>query len=126
MKKIILTFFAAIAVILTLSAFVGTSASQSGTVSFEAVKAPALNCTLSFSRAWDIFHLLPDNIAETFRNEYATIRQKSHSRSHFTHEGVDVHIRDNGVSLSIEFKVSGYKVCVNDVTWQELDSLFTN
>lgn len=126
MRKTILTFFVAIVAIFTLSAFVNSTAPSSGSVTFEAVKAPALDCTLPIQRVMDIYRLLPDNLAEACRNEYASVRQKSRSRSRFTHEGVDVRIKENGVALTIEFQVTGYKVCVNDVTWQELDNLFFN
>lgn len=124
MKKIIITTIAAVAAILALSSFAGTTGTSDGTVSFEAASAPALNCTLSMQNAAGIYRLLPENLAECARKEYTGIRQKSRSRSHFTHDGVDIRIKDAGATLDIVFTLNGYKVKVCDVTWETLDNLF--
>ena len=126
MKKILVLAIAAIATIATLSAFASTSDSNSpkGKVSFESAAMPALNCSVSIGHAMDMYRLVPGNIEDICRKEYVAIRQKCNSRSHFTHEGVDVRIKDNGKTVTIEFRPSGYKVVASDVTWTELDNMF--
>ena len=126
MKKILVLAVAAAAAIATLSAFASTSgpASPEGRVSFESAALPALNCSVSIGHAMQMYYLLPGNIEDICRKEYAAIRQKCNSRSHFTHEGVDVRIKDNGKTITIEFCASGYKVVASNVTWNQLDNMF--
>ena len=126
MKKILILAVAAAATIATLTAFASKSGltSPEGRVSFESAALPALNCSVSLGHAMQMYNLVPGNIAEICRKEYVAIRQKCNSRSHFTHEGVDVRITDNGKTVTIEFRASGYKVVASDVTWTQLDNMF--
>ena len=126
MKKILVLAIAAIATIATLSAFAGASdaITSEGKVSFESATMPALNCSVSIGHARDMYRLVPGNIENICRKEYVTIRQKCNSRSHFSHEGVDVRVKDNGKTVTIEFRTSGYKIVASDVTWTELDNMF--
>ena len=126
MKKILVLAIAAMATIATLSAFAGASdaITSEGKVSFESAAMPALNCSVSIGHAMDMYRLVPGNIEDVCRKEYVAIRQKCNSRSHFSHEGVDVRIKDNGNTVTIEFRTSRYKIVVSDVTWTELDNMF--
>ncbi len=126
MKKILVLAIAAIATIATLSAFAGASdaITSEGKVSFESAAMPTLNCSVSIGHAMDMYRLVPSNIEDVCRKEYIAIRQKCNSRSHFSHEGVDVRVKDNGKTVTIEFRTSGYKVVASDVTWTELDNMF--
>ena len=125
MKKIIVIALAAIAAF-TLTASVNASDSipLEGKVSFESAAMPALNCTMSIGNVRSIYRLIPGNIEELCRKEYVAVHNKCNAKSHFTHEGVDVRVKDNGGTVSIEFRFSGYKIVASDVTWAELDNLF--
>lgn len=127
MKKMFLIVIAAAAATLTLSAFASApdNYSSQGEVSFESLAMPALNCTVSMEHAQSIYRLIPSNITDICEKEYATVQKKCNSRSHFTHEGVDVQIVENGEYVTIVFSVSGYKVTARNVTWSELDAMFT-
>lgn len=125
MKKIIVLAIAAVAAVVSLSAFASASDTASeGKVSFESTSMPALNCTMSIGHAWEIYRLVPFNIEDVVRQEYVTVRQKCKSRSRFTHEGVDVRVKDNGETVSIELGISSCKLTFSDVTWRELDNMF--
>lgn len=125
MKKIIIVI-AAVAATLALSAFASApeNASSQGEVSFESASMPALNCTVSMEHARSIYRLIPSNITEICEKEYASVQKKCYSRTHFTHEGVDVRVTDNGECITVVFSVPGYRVTAKNVTWAELDSMF--
>lgn len=122
MKKIIVIALAAIA----LTAFVSASDSLSseGKVSLESTATPALNCTLSIGNAEALYRLVPGNIKDLCRKEYVAVQEKCSTRSQFSHEGVDVHTTEHGSTITIEFRIPGYKIVASDVTWAELDQLF--
>ena len=125
MKKIIVLAVAAIAAVISLSAFANASdTSSEGKVTFESTKMPALNCAMSIGHAWEIYRLVPSNIEDMVRQEYVDVQQKCRTRSHFVHEGVDVRFKDNGETVTIELGISGYKLTFSDVTWRELDNMF--
>lgn len=125
MKKLIAIVIAATAAIVTLTASISASDNNSaGTVSFESSSMPALNCTVSISHAKEIYRLIPGNISELCEKEYVAVQKKCSSRSHFTHEGVDVRVSESGETVTIVFSVSGYKVTASNVTWDELDNMF--
>ena len=126
MKKIIVIVLAAIAAALTLSAFASApeNGASQGEVSFESTAMPALNCTVSMEHAQSIYRLIPSNITDICEKEYAAVQKKCNSRSHFTHEGVDVRIVEIGEYVTIVFSASGYKVTARNVTWSELDAMF--
>ena len=125
MKKIIVIAVAAItAIALTASVSASDSIPSEGKVSFESASMPALNCTMSIGNVRDIYRLVPGNIEDVCRKEYVAVHNKCNTKSHFTHEGVDVRIKENGNTVTIEFRFSGYKIVASDVTWAELDNLF--
>jgi hypothetical protein len=125
MKKIIVIALAAIAAIaLTASVSASDSIPSEGRVSFESAAMPALNCTMSIGNLRDIYRLVPGNIEDICRKEYVAVHTKCNTKSHFTHEGVDVRVKENGRTVTIEFRFSGYKIVASDVTWAELDNLF--
>lgn len=125
MKKIIVIAVAAItAIALTASVSASDSIPSEGKVSFESAAIPALNCTMSIGNVRDIYRLIPGNIEDICRKEYVAVHNKCNTKSHFMHEGVDVRIKENGKTVTIEFRFSGYKIVASDVTWAELDSLF--
>ena len=125
MKKIIVIAVAAItAIALTASVSASDSIPSEGKVSFESAAMPALNCTMSIGNVRDIYRLVPGNIEDVCRKEYVAVHNKCNTKSHFTHEGVDVRIKENGNTVTIEFRFSGYKIVASDVTWAELDNLF--
>lgn len=125
MKKIIVIALAAIAAItLTASVNANDSIPSEGKVSFESAAMPALNCTMSIGNVRSIYRLIPGNIEELCRKEYVAVHNKCSTKTHFTHEGVDVLVHDNGGTVTIEFRFSGYKIVASDVTWAELDNLF--
>lgn len=126
MKKIIVIAATAIAAVIALTAAVSApeNISSEGKVAFESSALPVLNCTMAIDRVRDIYFLVPGNIDDVCRMEYIAIREKCGSRSRFTHEGVDVQVRDNGGNVTIVFSISGYKLTVSNVTWKELDNIF--
>ncbi len=125
MKKITVIAIAALAAIaLTASVSASDSIPSEGKVSFESASVPALNCTMSIDKVRDIYWLVPGNIEDICRKEYVAVRNKCNTKTHFTHEGVDVNVKENGRSVTIEFRFSGYKIVASDVTWAELDNLF--
>lgn len=126
MKKIIIIVIAAVAATLALSAIASApdNVPSQGEVSFESTAMPALNCTVSMEHARSIYHLIPSNITDICEKEYAAIQKKCNSRAHFTHEGVDIRVTDNGEYFTIVFSVPGYKVTARNVTWAELDNMF--
>lgn len=125
MKKIIVIAIAALAAIaLTASVSASDSIPSEGKVSFESASVPALNCTMSIGNVRDIYWLVPGNIEDICRKEYVAVRNKCNTKTHFTHEGVDVRVKENGRTVTIEFRFSGYKIVASDVTWAELDNLF--
>lgn len=125
MKKVIVIAVSAIAAIaLTASVSASDSIPSEGRVSFESAAMPALNCTMSIGNVRDIYRLVPGNIEDICRKEYVAVHNKCNTKSHFTHEGVDVRVKENGRTVTIEFRFSGYKIVASDVTWAELDNLF--
>lgn len=125
MKKIIVIAIAALAAIaLTASVSASDSIPSEGKVSFESASVPALNCTMSIGNVRDIYWLVPGNIEDICRKEYVAVRNKCNTKTHFTHEGVDVRVKENGRTVTIEFRFSRYKIVASDVTWAELDNLF--
>ena len=125
MKKIIVIAVAAItAIALTASVSASDSIPSEGKVSFEPAAIRALNCRMSIGNVRDIYRLIPSNIEDICRKEYVAVHNKCNTKSHFMHEGVDVRIKENGKTVTIEFRFSGYKIVASDVTWAELDSLF--
>ena len=126
MKKIIAIVIAAVAAVVALTAAVSApeSITTEGKVSIESSAVPALNCTMSIDRVGDIYRLVPGNIDDVCRKEYIAIREKCGSRSRFTHEGVNVQVKDNGGTVTMVFSITGYKLTVSDVTWKELDNIF--
>ena len=125
MKKITVIAIAALAAIaLTASVSASDSIPSEGKVSFESASVPALNCTMSIGNVRDIYWLVPGNIEDICRKEYVAVRNKCNTKTHFTHEGVDVRVKENGRTVTIEFRFSGYKIVASDVTWAELDNLF--
>lgn len=125
MKKIIVIAVAVItAIALTASVSASDGIPSEGKVSFESASVPALNCTMSIGNVRDIYWLVPGNIEDICRKEYVAVRNKCNTKTHFTHEGVDVRVKENGRTVTIEFRFSGYKIVASDVTWAELDNLF--
>ena len=126
MKKIIVLLVTAIAAI-TFTAAVSASDSvpSQGTVSFESASMPALNFTVPFQRAESICSLLPSNLRDICAKEYRTARSKYGTSSRFTHKGVSIRVMDNGQTVTLELSNQGYKLTAGNVTWEELDRLFT-
>jgi hypothetical protein len=125
MKKVIVIAVSAIAAIaLAASVSASDSIPSEGKVSFESAAMPALNCTMSIGNVQNIYRLVPGNIEDICRKEYVAVQNKCNAKSHFTHEGVDVRVKENGRTVTIEFRFSGYKIVASDVTWAELDNLF--
>ena len=127
MKKIMLIAIAAIAAVISLcsaASAVLSDNSSAGTVSLESSAVPALNCTMSISRAEDIIHLLPESITSLCKQEYVTVKGKCRNHSNFKYEGVNISLAGTDPSLNITFSVPGYKVIVDNVSWTTLDSLF--
>ena len=126
MKKIIVLLVTAIAAI-TFTAAVSASDSvpSQGTVSFESASMLALNFTVPFQRAESICSLLPSNLRDICAKEYRTARSKYGTSSRFTHKGVSVRVMDNGQTVTLELSNQGYKLTAVNVTWEELDRLFT-
>lgn len=125
MKRFIAIVIAATAAIVTLTASISAADNNSaGTVSFESSSMPTLNCTVSIAHAKEIYRLIPGNIADICEKEYVSVQRKCSTRSHFTHEGVDIRVSVSGETVTIIFSVSGYKVTASNVTWNELDNIF--
>ena len=126
MKKIIIIAIATLVAAAALSASVRASdgSSSEGTVSFESSAMPMLNCTVSILHARDLYRMIPANISDLCADEYAAVRMKCSSRSHFVHEGVDVSVKESGGNVTIVLGVPGYKVTASNVTWEELDRMF--
>ena len=127
MKRTIILLVAAVAAAITLTASVSASdnAHRQGTVTFESSAMPALNFTIPLKRVADIYPLVPENICGICSGEYETVRNKCHSSSNFTHEGVRVRkIQDNGKTVTLVFTLPGYKITVKDALWEDLDQIF--
>ena len=125
MKKIFILIVAAVAAI-TLTAAVSASDSvpSQGTVSFESASMPALNFTMPFQRASEIYGLAPGNIRDLCESGYKAVKSKSLSSSRFTYQGVGVRVNRNGSTLDVELSYGGYKIIASNVTMEELDRLF--
>jgi len=129
MKKFIIITIAAIVATVTLCSASSSSLtgnSSNGTVRFESTSIPALNFLMPVSRATAIFRLMPESVTSACINEYETVRRKCHHASSFTHEGVKVRVTGENPSMTFDFSVPGYKVTVSDVSWDDLDVLFTS
>ena len=127
MKKFIIITIAAIVAAVTLCSASSslTGNSSDGTVRFESTSIPALNFSMLVSRATAIFRLMPESVTSACINEYQTVRRKCLRTSSFTHEGVKVRMTGENPSMTFDFSVPGYKVTVSDVSWEDLDALFT-
>ena len=96
---------------------------------------PALKLALPFSffsfiiatlpKLTSIYRLMPDSITALCGSEYEAVRAKSFKSTSFTHQGVTVKRTGENPSMTFTFSVPGYKVIVSDVSWDELDLLFT-
>jgi len=128
MKKFIIITIAAIVAAVTLcSASSSLSGNSSdGTVRFESTSVPALNFSMPVSRATAIFRLMPESVTSACIDEYQIVRKKCLRASSFTHEGVKVRLTGESPSMTFDFSVPGYKVTVSDVSWEDLDVLFTD
>lgn len=125
MKKTVLFVLAALfAVVLTASSVASDNNQSEGRVSFVSSQMPALNCSMTLNRAKDIYWLVPINICELCAKEYAAIRNKYNTSSHFKHEGVDVRITEKEGRVNVELSYLGNKVIASDVTWADLDVIF--
>ncbi len=126
MKKILLFALAAVVAAVTLcSASAGMSdVTSSGTVRFESTSVPALDFSMSISRAAEIFRLMPDSFTSLCSKEYEAVRSRCERYQRFTHEGVTIQRTGSDPALTIEFSASGYKLTVSDVSWEELDRMF--
>ena len=127
MKKFIIFTLAAIFAAVTLSSATInlTGSTSNGSVRFESSTVPALNFTMPVSRAADIYRLMPDSVIALCGSEYEAVRSKSSNSASFTHQGVSVKRTGENPSMTFTFSVPGYKVIVSDVSWDELDLLFT-
>lgn len=128
MKKFIIITIAAIVATVTLcsSSSSLTGNSSNGTVRFESTSIPALNFSMPVSRATDIFRLMPESVTSACITEYEAVREKCHHSSSFTHEGVKVRKTGENPSMTFDFSIPGYKMTVSDVSWEDLDVLFTS
>ena len=128
MKKFIIITIAAIVATVTLCSASSslTGNSSNGTVRFESTSTPALNFSMPITRATAIFRLMPESVTTTCINEYEVVRKKCLNTSSFTHEGVKVRVTGENPSMTFDFSVPGYKVTVSDVSWDDLDVLFTS
>ena len=126
MKRILITTLVAIDATIALCS--ATSAfsdnASTGTVQFESTSMPSLNFTMPFSRARDIYRMMPESVTSICVNEYEAVRSKSLRSSSFTHEGVKVRKTGDSTSMTYVFSVPGYKVTVSEVSWEDLDRLF--
>ena len=127
MKKFIIFTLAAIVAAVTLSSATInlTGSTSNGSVRIESSSVPALNFTMPVSRAADIYRLMPESITALCESEYEAVRAKSFKSTSFTHQGVTVKRTGENPSMTFTFSVPGYKVIVSDVSWDELDLLFT-
>ena len=127
MNKLIIFTVAAIVAAVTLSSATVNLAggSSDSTVRFESTAMPALNFTMPVSRAADIYRLMPESITDLCGSEYEAVRDKTFKSTSFTHQGVTVKRTGENPSMTFTFSVPGYKVIVSDVSWDELDHLFT-
>lgn len=128
MKKFIIITIAAIVATVTLCSASSslTGNSSNGTVRFESTSTPALNFSMPITRATAIFRLMPESVTTACINEYEVVRKKCLNTSSFTHEGVKVRMTGENPSMTFDFSVPGYKVTVSDVSWDDLDVLFTS
>ena len=128
MKKFIIITIAAIVATVTLCSASSslTGNSSNGTVRFESTSTPALNFSMPITRATAIFRLMPESVTTACINEYEVVRKTCLNTSSFTHEGVKVRMTGENPSMTFDFSVPGYKVTVSDVSWDDLDVLFTS
>ena len=127
MKKTIIILIAVVAAVsLTASESASDNNRSKGVISFESSAMPALNCSMSIQNASNIYKLVPGNIREICEEEYIKVSDKCSRYARFTHEGVNVTVVQNdGTTATIVFSVPGYKVTAEDVSWQDLDIIFT-
>ena len=126
MKKFLVIAVAAFAAIaLTASVSASNNPAAEGTISFESASMPALNCSVSMKDAISIYRFAPGNIVGICEEQYMEVRDKCSESSSFTHEGVQVRVKQrNGDRVTIELSVPGYKITANNVSWDDLELMF--
>lgn len=127
MKNYLKFIFSAIAVTLLsvtiVNAFNGSS-SKEGTIQILSESNPSLNYSMSLDNAESIYKLLPEEIKNQCKKEYAHLSTKCRKTKDFIYQGVRIKANSASSIVSIEFNYKGYTVKVKNTTWEYLDQLF--
>lgn len=128
MKKVLVIALATITAVVILcsaaSAVISSGNTSNGVIYFESTNSPALNFSLPVSRAEEIYQLLPESVTTVCEQEYTLVRNKCSRTKSFTHEGVSIKYTGVDPSMSFVFSIPGYKLTVNEVSWNTIDKMF--
>ena len=126
MKKFLKFAIAAIAAVTITTVLVSAAVAENATENIElsSKSCPALDCSMAVSQAETIFGLLPDQIKEQCKSEYAKLSTKCRNTSSYVYQGVRISTSRKNGTVSICFTYGDYTVKVNNTTWERLDRLF--
>jgi len=126
MNKVIKISVAAIAALALSTVLVSATVANFSEEKIEvsSKSCPAINCTMAVSEAEGIFALLPSNIKDLCRSEYAVVSKSCKDKGSFTYQGVKVHTSGDGDTVDITFNYGGYTIAVKNTTWDRLDMMF--